>query len=163
MDVIEADTIIELHGLAYFRELSTFGALPDEAIIDILRNGAIKQYKQGEYRDHLGTATEFYVILQGKMAFYKHHENQDTLTRNFTKGEQAGFDVMIGLMENNGTDVAEEDSILIEISSTQFFNLHVNFPEAFGILMINLTRELAREIAMLENVIGQSSGWNKES
>ena len=42
------------------------------------------------------------------------------------------------------------------------FKLHVDFPADFGLLMINLARELAREIEILENVIGQGTGWREE-
>ena len=50
-------------------------------------------------------------------------------------------------------------SLLLFVSNAQFYQLHVNYPAAFGILMINLARELAREIAMLEDVIGKGIGW----
>ena len=73
-----------------------------------------------------------------------------------------GFDQMIGLVKLNGIDVAVEESLLLDISSKQFFKLHVEFPADFGLLMINLSRELAREIEILENVIGSGTGWQEE-
>jgi hypothetical protein len=66
---------------------------------------------------------------------------------------------MIGLIPHNGIDVATEESMVLDIGSAQFYNLRVNFPDDFGLLMINLSRELAREIAMLEDVIGHGTGW----
>ena len=71
-----------------------------------------------------------------------------------------GFDLMLGLIPHDGIDVATEDSLILNISSAQFFNLHINHPTEFGLLMINLARELAREIEMLENVIAKSTGWD---
>jgi len=65
---------------------------------------------------------------------------------------------MIGLLSHNGTDVAVEDSLILDISSEQFYKLHVEFPADFGLLMINLSRELAREIEILEDVIGRGTG-----
>ena len=55
-----------------------------------------------------------------------------------------GFDLMLGLIPHNGTDVALEDCLLLDISSAQFYNMHVDFPADFGLLMINLARELSR-------------------
>jgi len=78
------------------------------------------------------------------------------------RGEQIDFDLMIGLIPHDGTDVAVEDCQVLVISSTQFHQVHVNHPAQFGLLMINLARELSREIAMLEEVIGKSTGWNLE-
>lgn len=69
---------------------------------------------------------------------------------------------MIGLIERDGTDVAAEDSLILNISSAQFYNLHLEYPAEFGIFMINLARELAREIEMLEDVIGKGTGWQGE-
>ena len=163
METLDAAAVIDQHGLGYFRELATFGALSDEVIIYILSEGVIRQYKSAEYIRRIDeTADSFQVILQGKTAFYKHHEAHDTLTRYFNKGEQMGFDLMLGLLSHNGTDVIVDDSQILEINNAQFFDLHIQYPAEFGLLMINLTRELSREIAMLEDVIGQSSGWHQE-
>jgi len=164
MEILDADETIENLGLPRLRELSTFGALCDEVIVDLLTNGVVKRYTRGEYISRLDqVASEFEVVLQGRFAFYKHGEDSDVLTRYFCAGEQMGFDLMIGLISHNGIDVAVEESLILDISSEQFYNLHVSFPADFGLLMINLSRELAREIAMLEDVIGKGTGWMGET
>ena len=163
MEILDASEVIESLGLPYLRELATFGALPDEVILDLLNRGTIRQFKRGEYiARHDQIATDFHIVLQGKTAFYKHFEGCDVLTRHYLAGEQIDFDLMIGLIPHDGTDVAVEDCQVLEINSTQFYQVHVNFPAEFGLLMINLARELAREIAKLEDVIGKSTGWNLE-
>jgi len=160
MQILDATEVIEKLGLPYLRELSTFGALSDPVIVDLLTNGVIKRFARGEYIARLDQiAAEFQVVLQGRFAFYKHGEDCDVLTRYFCKGEQMDFDLMIGLIPHNGIDVAAEESLTLNISSEQFYDLHLNFPADFGLLMINLARELAREIEMLENVIGKGTGW----
>ena len=93
-------------------------------------------------------------MLRGCIAFYRHFDDCDVLTRYFHQGEQMGFDLMIGLLMQNG--------LVLDISSEQFSRLHVDFPADFGLLMINLARELAREIEILENVIGKGTGWREE-
>lgn len=163
MEILDASEVIESLGLPYLRELATFGALSDEVILDLLNRGTIRRFKRGEYiARHDKIATDFHIVLRGKTAFYKHYEECDVLTRHFREGEQIGFDLMIGLIPHDGTDVAVEDCQVLEINSTQFYQMHVNFPAQFGLLMINLARELSREIAMLEDVIGKSTGWNLE-
>lgn len=158
MQILDATEVIETLGLPYLRELSTFGALSDEVITNMLTNGVIKQFEKGEYVSRLNqVAAEFKIVLRGKFAFYKHGEDCDVLTRYFCQGEQMDFDLMIGLIPHNGIDVAIEESMVLDIGSDQFYNLHVNYPAAFGLLMINLSRELAREIAMLEDVIGEET------
>lgn len=160
MNVVRADEVIESLGLPYLRELSTFGALPDELIVDMLHKGTIRHFDKGEYLARYGeVAREFQVVLQGRMAFYKHSEERDVLTRYFSTGEQMGFDLMLCASQHNGIDVATEDSMILDIDSDQFYQILVNFPADFGLLMINLTRELSREIALLEDVIGDTTGW----
>jgi CRP-like cAMP-binding protein len=160
MQILDATEVIEKLGLPYLRELSTFGALSDPVIVDLLTNGVIKRFAKGEYIARLDQiASEFQVVLRGRFAFYKHGEDCDVLTRYFCAGEQMDFDLMIGLIPHNGIDVATEESLTLNISSEQFHDLHLNFPADFGLLMINLARELAREIEMLENVIGKGTGW----
>ena len=161
MQVLRAENVIESLGLPYLRNLSTFGALSGQIIVDMLSTGTIRQLDKGEYLARYGQrAAEFQIVLQGRIAFYKHSTECDILTRYFNAGEQMGFDLMIGMIEHNGIDVATEDTILLDINSDQFLELHQKFEVDFGLLMINLTRELSREISMRENVIGETTGWH---
>jgi CRP-like cAMP-binding protein len=164
MKVLEAAEVIDRLGIPYLQDLSTFGALSETVIVDLLQDGRIEQLDKGEYIAHFDEeASNFQVVLQGTLAYYKRFEGHDVLTRHFRRGEQLGFDEMIGLIVRDGTDVADEDSLILNISSSQFYNLHVEYPAEFGVLMINLARELAREIEMLENVIGKGTGWQGEA
>lgn len=163
MKTLEAAEVIDRLGITYLQELSTFGALTEAVIIELLQQGRIEQLEKGEYIARFGEqAADFQVVLQGSLAYYKRFEGHDVLTRHFRQGEQLGFDEMIGLIVRNGTDVATEDSLILNISSSQFYQLHVEYPAEFGIFMINLARELAREIEMLEDVIGKGTGWQGE-
>ena len=164
MKVLEAAEVIDRLGIPYLQDLSTFGALSETVIVDLLQHGRIEQLDKGEYIAHFDEeASNFQVVLQGTLAYYKRFEGHDVLTRHFRRGEQLGFDEMIGLIVRDGTDVADEDSLILNISSSQFYNLHVEYPAEFGVFMINLARELAREIEMLENVIGKGTGWRGEA
>ncbi len=164
METVHATEIIEQLGLSHFRDLSTFGALSDEAILAMLERGTIQRLAKGEYIARFGEkADDFQVLLQGRIAYYKHFDDHDVLTRYFDQGEQLGFDEMIGLLTRNGTDVAVEDCLILNIGCDQFYDLHVKYPAEFGVFMINLARELSREIAMLEDVIGKGTGWQLET
>ena len=117
METLKAITVIESLGLPYFRQLSTFGALSDKSIIDLLSDGCISQLEKGEILYHWGTeVTGFRVVLQGDFAFYKHCEGHDVLTRHFRSGEQICFDAMVGLKPHSGTAIAVEQSLILKIS-----------------------------------------------
>lgn len=160
MKTLQPQQLIDALGVAYFRELSSFGAISDAAIIDLVSKGTVVSLQQGEVLKSYESDEEgFNIVLQGDIAFYKHCEGHDVLTRHFIAGEQIGFDTMIAMIANSGTEIAAQDSVVLQVSPTQFFDLHLDFPGDFGLFMINLSRELAREIAMLEDVIGKSTGW----
>lgn len=164
MQILDVNEVIDTFGLAFFRERSTFTSLSDRVIVEMLHKGTILRLAKGEYISRFNEeATDFQIVLQGRLAYYKHCEGHDVLTRYFGPGEQVGFDEMIGLINRDGTDVAMEDSLLLAISSEQFFDLHVKYPGEFGIFMINLALELAREIEILEDVIGKGTGWQSET
>ena len=164
MQLIDPAEVIDTLGLQYLQELSTFGALSEAVILDLITNGKVEQLQKGEFiAHHQEKADDFQIVVQGRSAYYKRQQGHDVLTRYFSPGEQMGFDEMIGLIIRDGTDVAVADSLLLSISSSQFYNLHVEYPGEFGILMLNLSRELAREIAILEDVIGKGTGWQGES
>ena len=66
MLTIDADNVIDKFGIEYFRELSTFGALPDEMILELLRGGTIVRLSKGEYIARFDEeASEFQVVLSG--------------------------------------------------------------------------------------------------
>ncbi|MEM7564476.1 MAG: cyclic nucleotide-binding domain-containing protein [Pseudomonadota bacterium] len=164
MQELRAADVIDSLGLPYLKGLSTFGALSSQVIEDMLTQGLVRQLEKGEYLARYGQqANEFQIVLKGRIAFYKHSSECDVLTRYFNAGEQMGFDLMIGMIEHNGIDVATEETLLLDVASDQFLDLHQKYPVDFGLLMINLTRELSREITMLENVIGDTTGWLPEA
>ncbi len=164
MQQVDICEVIDSLGMPCLRELPAFGALSEMAIRDLLAHGEILRLARGEYIARFGEeAEDFQVVLQGRIAYYKRFEAHDALTRYFCQGEQMGFDEMIGLIKRNGTDVAAEDSLVLSISKSQFYRLHVDHPAEFGAFMINLARELAREIEMLEDVIGIGTGWTVDS
>ena len=162
MEQPDPDQILKLLGLDHLRALAIFSELSDRVIVDMLHQGSINQLVKSEYIIHVEEeAGDFQILLQGKLAYYKHCEDHHVLTRYFEQGEQMGFDEMIGLIKRDGTDVAVEDSLLLNVSCEQFYQLHKKHPGEFGIFMLNLSLDLAHEISILEDVIGKGTGWTR--
>jgi len=158
MKPLDGDVLWNSWGAGHFRELSTFGALSDRSILGLLRGGRVFELAQGEvlYRPH-DRADGFYVILKGVLALYMHHHDHDALTRYYRSGEQLGFVDMIGLHDHSSTAVSQESTTLVDISGDQFFALQLSAPEDFGVLMINLAREMSRTVITLARVIVDQS------
>ena len=81
MKILEAFEVIETLGVPYLQELSTFGALSEDMILDLLQHGRIAHLEKGEYIAHFGEeAADFQVVLKGTLAYYKRFEGHDVLT-----------------------------------------------------------------------------------
>ena len=75
--------------------------------------------------------------------------NQDVPILKVAFGEQIGYVSMIGLFQRLGDGRAHGPTVLLEVSSDLFHQLHEEFAFDFGILMLNLSREMARAIRVL--------------
>lgn len=138
----------------YFRGLSTFGAMSDETVLRLLKQGKIIHLTPGEKLYCAGRKVgEFYVVLSGKISMFRNYETKPALTRRYGPGEEAGFAAMIGLHDRYATAVAEEVSFVLEVSADQFFELHLTAPQDFGVLMLNLAREMSRTIGHMGDQI----------
>jgi len=135
------------------RDLAMFGALPDDSLTYLMEEGNLYHGKPGDPLYSLGEKSEsFFVILSGGTRFYKAKEacGQMVKLRHYGPGEQAGFVGMIGLQKRHGNQLVEDEGYLLEIPVELFHRFCEKFPEEFKILMINITREMSREIADLD-------------
>jgi CRP-like cAMP-binding protein len=138
--------------------MSTFGALPDTTVQRLLTEGQVWQLDKSDVLFRAGdSVNSFFVVISGNLAAYICDEDQHAFTRHHGAGEEVGFVAMIGLHERIGTMVATEETLMVEITADQFLELHMSEPEAFGLLLLNLSREMARSIRKLNNVIVQMS------
>ncbi len=154
MNLIEHAQLDSSLTIEQLKNGSVFGALSDDAITYLLENGALYQaskhdviFRHGEKGDN------FFIILKGKVNYFKQHNNQTALTREIGFGEAMGFVSMIALHDRVGKGVAIEDGVLLEVSSQLFSDFHDHHPFDFGILLLNLSREMARTIRSLGNTI----------
>lgn len=156
MKSLTFDQLCELLPVDYFRELSTFGALSEGMVIRLMREGNIFELEQGEELYRLGDhVAEFYVVLSGRIALYHHHKDKPALTHYYEAGEQIGYVGLIALHERKGTALADRNCVILSISRKQYFDLHRSSPETFGLLTLNLAREMARTIGEMGDLIAE--------
>jgi CRP-like cAMP-binding protein len=154
MKQISVDQVLDKFPFEHLRELSTFGALSDDCIMSLLENGRVMELDSGESLYEAGTsADEFYVIIDGSLDLFHHCEGKWAATRTYHPGDQLGFVGIIALHPHRGTAVACETCWVVTIMGKQFFELNHSSPESFGLLMINLSRGMARTISTLGDVI----------
>ena len=156
MKSLTLDHLFQKFSVDYLRELSTFGALSDEMVMQLLREGEIFRLDPGEELYHVDDAVdEFYVVLSGRIALYHHHQNKPALTHYYDPGAQIGYVGLIALHERMGTAIADQQCYILSISKKQYFDLHRSSPQTFGLLTLNLAREMARTIGEMGDLIAE--------
>lgn len=156
MKSLTLDRLCQEFSSDYFRELSTLGALSEDMVMRLMREGDIFELDPGEALYSAGDqAGEFYVVLSGKIALYHHHHNKPALTHYYEPGQQIGFVGLIALHERMGTAIAEQQCYILSISRKQYFELRRSSPESFGLLTLNLAREMARTIGEMGDLIAE--------
>lgn len=154
MQTLEGRQIIDQFGLDYLRQCSTFGALSEAGIRYLFEHGKVLWLEKDERLfqvDDPGNC--FYIILKGAFRFFKHHHGKRSYIRDHVFGEELGFIAMIALHDRRGSAYAAEESVVLEVSSLLFNQLHKMLPTDFGVLLLNLARGMARRIRELNNML----------
>lgn len=152
MRIIHGKELLQRYGMDYFKGASTLGALSEKAINYLLNEGRVIQLDPGDRLFSFGDPGDsFYIILKGSIGFYKPREGGLTHIRDYTYGQEVGCVAMIGLHDRVGDAQASEDSYILEVSSALFSDLHMTLPNDFGVLLLNLSREMARRLRESDN------------
>ncbi|MBR9865745.1 MAG: cyclic nucleotide-binding domain-containing protein [Oceanospirillales bacterium] len=139
----------------FCQHLSMFGALSQDSLAFLLQKGTLYRAEAGDQLFRLGDSSDhFFVIIDGSVRFYQHRDNDGERVplRLYKAGEQIGFVGMIGLHQRRGDAMIETGGYLLEISSALFHQLCEQYPEMFMIFLINITREMSREISHLDEM-----------
>ena len=161
MKLISSEQVLKNQELSSFTNASVFGALPETSILWLLQNGKIHSLEKGEYIFSQGQPGDsFHVILDGQIGYYKFHDGRYAYIRDYKRGEQIGFMSMIALHDRVGRAEALQDTITLEIDSSLFHTFHNKGPLEFGLLMMNLARDMARTLRSVDNLIVKKSREN---
>jgi CRP-like cAMP-binding protein len=154
MQTLSGTSLIDQFGMEYFQAASVFGAVSPTAIAFLLDRGRVLELERGEVVYKPGDKGDrFYVILGGSLSFYQFYRDEFAYIRDHAFGEEMGFVAMIALHDRIGKAVAAEHTYLLEISCSLFYELRKEFPADFGLFLLNLSREMARTIREVSNII----------
>lgn len=155
MNVVSFDELQQQFPEGFCQHLSMFGALSEESLNFLLQQGDLLSVQAGDQLFRTGDDSDkFYVIINASVRFHQQRENDGERVplRLYVAGEQIGFVGMIGLHERRGDAIIETGGYLLEISSDLFHQLCEQYPEMFMIFLINITREMSREITHLDQM-----------
>lgn len=151
MKILDGPSLLAESGPNHYKAGSIFGALGDGAILAMFSRGRVMELADGEELFHAGDPGDsFFVVLQGQFNYFRACDTEEeVLLRSADFGEQLGYVSMIGLFERVGVGRAKGRTVVLEINADVFYQLHEDFPFDFGILMLNLSRDMARTIRIL--------------
>lgn len=150
---LDYENVIKRFPFAFCGELSMFGALQQDTVEFLMHEGKLLQFEPGEHLFRTGEESDhFYIILSGNVGYYHNNGEQLVHIRSYRAGEQIGFVGMIGLHPRRGDCIAEQPSCLLEVSAELFQRVCAERAEQFAIFLINMTREMSREISDLDNI-----------
>ena len=166
MNILDGERVLADSGLDSFKGGSSFGALSDAAIRFLLTRGRIISLADKEELFRPGDAGDsLYIVLKGKLDYFRTSDqpgdDSETLIRTVSFGEELGYVAMIGLFQRIGFGRGHGEAVVLQLTSDLFYQLHLELPFDFGILMLNLSRDMARTIRKItDNLIEASIGYS---
>lgn len=147
MKTVTKDTLLTRLSLSHLQECSTFGAISEEGINYLLENGDILLLSDKDVLFACDDPVDcFYVVLDGVINFYKPGKGTRPHIRDYLNGHEVGFVAMIALHNRTGWGISSGESLILKVSCSLFHDLQMHLPSDFGILLLNLSREMARRL-----------------
>lgn len=156
MKTVDGRDLVEQFGMHYLQGASAFGALSSTAIEFLMANGRALQLDKGDVLYEPGDkGDKFFVVLQGSLSFYQLQNGEFAHICEHRFGAEVGFVAMVALHDRLGRSVAAESSHVLEISCGLFYDLHEQHPTDFGVFLLNLSREMARTIRAVGDLVAR--------
>ncbi|ADZ90804.1 cyclic nucleotide-binding domain-containing protein [Marinomonas mediterranea] len=139
---------------------SIFGALGPDAIEFLLTNGNLEEFEEGETvfeKDEV--ADGFYIILDGEIELFKDKEAYEKAMKfgegSIGFGEELGYCTMIALLPRAANARTSKKTLVLKVDSYVFGQFHDYYAFDFGILILNLSRDMARKLRLLSGTLSE--------
>ena len=131
-----------------------FYELYDNEVEQIARNCNVYQFSAGEKVVRDGDeGHEIYIILEGKLHVEKQTAKGVIRIQPLAKGDVFGEMVLVDENQRSADIVAESKTHVLEISYDTIFDLFKADPRTFGLVMLNLSRMIAKRLRASNEII----------
>ena len=138
----------ELKGCPLFYEMY------EKEIEKIVKRGLVGTYQPGEMIVSDGQeGDEIFVVLEGKLAVQKKTPVGVIDIAPLVKGDVFGELVLLDEKIRSADIVSVETSHILELSYNQIFSLYEKEPRIFGVLLLNVSRLLAKRLRATNKII----------
>jgi len=128
--------------------VSLFGALDREQLERLLGYMTQRHCRSGERIFSRGDLpSDIYVLLQGRVDFVVEEHGVARLKTSYKVGDTFGETAVIGIQTQIGSAIASGDDVeLLVLSRDSLLLLHKEDPYLYGVLMMNIAREVSRKL-----------------
>jgi CRP/FNR family cyclic AMP-dependent transcriptional regulator len=124
-----------------------FLELYDKEVEKIVKHCHVLRFEEGQKIVHDGEeGDQIYVVLEGRAAVQKEYAGVTVKFTEITHGDVVGELVLIDERTRTADIVAMETIHVLEIRYEDIFKMYKTEPNIFGLIMLNLSRLLARKL-----------------
>ena len=136
----------------FLHRVSVMAGLDDEALRFLSDLAREEQYPAGAVIVGEGEpGNRMYFLVEGRVAVVKHHGSaQPVILARLGPGEFFGEMSLVESVVRSASVVADEAVIACTLKGTDFHRLYRHRPEQYGIVMLNLARDLSRRLRALD-------------
>ena len=151
---MEAIAVERVHIL---QDIATFGGIDDENLTFLLEIANDLEFEPGETIFCEGDYTaSMFVIELGQVGIYRERRSKNHLITTLNAGDCLGEMALFDYMPRSSTAVAKNHCQLIEITAHHLYQLYKRNIEQFSLLQMNLGREIARRLRVVDELYLES-------
>lgn len=139
---------VSSHPIAFERvreKISLFGGLSERQLDLILPYLKFASFSKGNYIFKQGQLpSSVFIVLSGKVNLQIRREDESYVTMSYAAGDCFGETSVIGIQPQLGSALVVDDAEVVVLSRSCLLDVVAYDQEMFGILMMNIAREVSR-------------------
>jgi CRP/FNR family cyclic AMP-dependent transcriptional regulator len=148
--------------ISILKNVTIFAGFSEKALHRVFSNCPIIEKKAGETIVEEGqTASEIYIILQGKVSIVLDMKSDPFELAMFGPGDVIGEASVIGVQKHSATALAKEITELLVLTRTMLMEIYDRDKGTFSMLILNIARELARRLHHTNEILLEFSDKKK--
>lgn len=138
--------------LDVLRHVTIFAGLDDSALLQLVSQATSVEVQEGSPVVREGeSGNHFYLLLFGSARVIKNHEtDHEVELAELRPGDFFGEMCLLETLPRVATVQTTATSNLLRLSSMAFLDLYETRPDQYGILLLNLARDLSRRLRRLD-------------
>ncbi|MCU0608484.1 MAG: cyclic nucleotide-binding domain-containing protein [Chitinispirillaceae bacterium] len=140
--------------MSLMKNVTIFAGFSAKELNTIFGECPITEKKKGEIIIEEGTsASEIYIILQGKVSIILDRTGDPVKLAVFGPGDCLGEASVIGVQKHSVSAIATECTELLVLTRAMLMEIYDRDKNTFSMLILNIARELARRLHRTDQVL----------